>query len=74
MGERVKNLINVTTVAWVAAVAQVNPWPRSFHVPQLWQKKKKKEKQKCAGLLFSAVDAKLYEGRGVSCLTDIPES
>ena len=34
----------VTAVAWVAVVAQVQSWPRNFHMP--WAQPKKKKNMK----------------------------
>ena len=45
MSKQVKDPV-VTAAAWVAAVAQVQFWPRNFHMLQVLPKKKEEEERK----------------------------
>ena len=37
---------NLTTITWVAVEAQVQFWPRNFHMPWLWLLKNNNNKKK----------------------------
>ena len=43
MAQRVKDLVLSLLWLWLLLWRRFDPWPGNFHMPQAWQKKKKKK-------------------------------
>lgn len=44
--QEVKDLVLLLQWPGLLLWCRVNPWPRNFHVPRVWQEKKKRKRRK----------------------------